>query len=113
MPYLWVNLCDIQSCGVIPNLGSPLMWMVQSRLGDRLLNYVAMSSHGAADDEYLVVECSEDRALAMKDAMELIGVRKMKRKIRTRITAGEPTDAWRRLLFRNPVIIKRTSIGRR
>jgi hypothetical protein len=86
------------------------MLMVQSRLGDKLLNYVAMSSHGAIDDEYLMVECSEDRASAMKDAMELIGVRKMKRKVRTRVTIGEPTDAWRRLLFKDPITIGKVAL---
>lgn len=94
--YLWVNLSDITEVGIIYPLGSPLFVMVRPSLGDKLLTYLAYKSGGAVDRIYFVIRCTEERALAIRDGIELIGRHKLGRKVRTRLTKREPGKSWER-----------------
>lgn len=102
--YLWVNLCDLSEIGIMPSINtSPLMLMVIDNLGDKLLPGVWYNPKGACDEEYVLIESSGDRCEAIKEAIELIGVKKMGRKVRTRSTVNPPRSTWEHVLFRHPV----------
>jgi len=93
--YLWVNLCDLQAIGLIGGVFSPLKMMVQESLGDRLLDGVFWSVKQAMDNIFVVVECTEQRAEDMQGGLEVIGQRKLGRKIRTKTTKRPPGKTWR------------------
>jgi hypothetical protein len=80
--YLLVNILDLDQLGKIGPLGSPLNLMIQEHLGDRMLPG-GVYKKSKIDDCFLIVECTEDRATAIEDALHVIGKHKMKRKVRT------------------------------
>jgi len=88
--YLLVNILDLEAVGTVGPFGSPLNLMVQERLGDRLLPG-GVYSKSKLDDCFCIVECTEDRATAIEDALHVIGKRKIKRKIRTLQRKNMPT----------------------
>lgn len=93
--YLWVNLPDLSVIGTIGPFGSPLNMMVQSDLGDELLPGGAYD-HNSVDHNYVLVHCAPERAEAIQGGLEVIGKTKLRRKLRTRITAKLPTNGkWR------------------
>ena len=93
--YLWVNLMDLHSVGTIGPFGSPLNLMIKQDLGDELLPGAYYQPKGNLDDNYVVVAATEDRAKAIGDALEMIGKRKIGRKIRMRTTVNPPGKTWR------------------
>lgn len=93
--YLWINLCDLHGIGRIGGVFSPLKMMVQERLGDKLLDGSFWSAKRALDDVFVVVECTEERSQALQGGLEVIGNRKLGRKIRTRTTKNPPGKIWR------------------
>lgn len=86
--FLLVNVPDLHQCGTLGALGSVLHLMVSEDLGDQLLPGYCTRKN--LDDVFLVVESSAERCVAMKDALELIGRRKLKRKIRCLIRKRKP-----------------------
>jgi hypothetical protein len=93
--FLLVNLTDLDYLRM-PVFGSALSLMIREDLGDRLHPGAYMRIAGRVDDVVVVVEATPERATAIKDALELIGERKIGRKIRTEIRTGLPTGKnWR------------------
>ena len=91
--YLWLNLSDIFELGTIGSLGSPLNLLLQE--GELLPGHWSKQG-GGVDEVYLVVECTTyDRVVALKDALEVIGKRKLGRNVRTRVTVRKPGKHWR------------------
>jgi len=92
--YLWVNLCDLHKVGTLGPFGSPLNLMIRPDLGDKLLDNTVYHKN-KLDDMFVLVQCLPDRADALQDAIELIGNKKIGRKVRTRITKTMPDNlAW-------------------
>ena len=87
--FLLVNVPDLHQCGTLGTLGSVLNLMVSEALGDRLLPSYCTRKN--LDDVYLVVESTPERCAAMKDALELIGRRKINRKIRCLVRKRKPS----------------------
>jgi len=96
MTYLWINLSDLSEAGTIPGFGSPLNLMIKTSLGDDLLPN-AYAKPDVLDEAYVVVCTSEDRAKALREALEVIFQRKVGRTIRTRTTQNPPTSTWERI----------------
>jgi len=94
MSYLWVNLCDLHKVGTIGPLGSPRTFMLCKNLGDELLEG-AYYSPRSLDDNFVVVSSSPERCEDIRAAIELIGEKKIGRKVRTRLTAKPPGKTWR------------------
>lgn len=93
--YLWINFADLTGLGTIGPFGSPLNFMIRKELGDCLLPGVYVKRKlDKLDEQFVVIECTPDRALAIKPAIELLGKRKIGRVIRTRQTTGLPNKAW-------------------
>ena len=92
--YLWLNLTDLDELGTIGPLGSPLMLMVNQQFGDNLLGAV-LKANGALDDTWAVVECTTERAAAIRDGIEVVAQRKLSRPMRTKITKRPPGPGWR------------------
>ena len=95
--FLWINLLDLDSLGHIPGFGTPLNLMLRPDLGDNLLDGAfCQKKLDRMDEVFLVVGCTEDRATAIKDCLEMLGKRKIKRVVRTRITADNSkiSEAW-------------------
>lgn len=91
--FLWLNLSDIFELGTIDPLGSPLNLLL--REGELLPGHWSKRG-GDVDEVYLVVECpTYDRIVILKDALEVIGKRKLGRKVRTRVTVRKPGKVWR------------------
>lgn len=91
--FLWLNLSDIFELGTIDPFGSPLNLLL--REGELLPGHWSKQG-GGVDEAYLVVECVDhSRVAALKDALEVIGKRKLGRKVRTRVTEREPGKQWR------------------
>jgi len=80
--YLLVNILGLDAIGTIGPFGTPLNLMIQERLGDRLLPG-GVYNKSKLDDCYCIVECTDDRATAIEEALHMLGKRKMKRKVRT------------------------------
>ena len=93
---LWVNLSDLVDVGMASPMGSPLFLMIRADLGDELLPYTVYKPGGAVDRVYFVIQCTENRAQAIQGGIELIGRCRLGRKVRTRLTRGEPTKSWGR-----------------
>lgn len=94
--YLWVNMIDLTELGTIGSFDSPLNLMIRPELSDELLEGVYVKRDlDRLDEQFIVIECTPDRATAIKDAIELLGTRKMKRRVRCRTTQGAPVDAWK------------------
>lgn len=91
--YLWVNLMDLSTLGTIGPFGSPLNLMIRKELGDELLPGCYYHPQ-RLDDNFVVVETKPDRARALVDCLEMIGKRKINRKVRTRITVRLPGKPW-------------------
>jgi len=98
--HLWINLTDLYELGTIGSFGSPLNLMICKDLGDALLPG-AYYSDKRLDDMFVVVSSSPERCEAIKDAMELIGEKKIGRKIRTKETAKPPGKTWRHVIESN------------
>jgi hypothetical protein len=95
MMHLWINLMDLDSVGRVGAFGSPLNLMIRKDLGDELLPGAYYKPSGNLDDNYVVVKTTDDRAEAIGGALELIGKKKIGRKIRMRTTVNPPGKAWR------------------
>jgi len=92
--YLWANIPDLTMLKPLPPLGNPAMLLFSSKFGDNLVGSVIHPDR--LDDAFLVFETTEERAGILRDALELIGNKKIGRKIRTRITKGKPrTPPWK------------------
>ena len=92
LKYIWVNVCDISSCE--PVLGGLCIPLLVFDGCDKLGCY--FKPGGNVDESYLVYKVDdESRAQAMPDCFELIGKRKISRKIRTRLSVKPPDDTWR------------------
>ncbi|MBU1747879.1 MAG: hypothetical protein KKA73_09325, partial [Chloroflexi bacterium] len=76
-------------------LGSPLMLMLRPDLGDQFYPDLVVSHPGQIDEMYVLVETTPERAAALQGGVEFMGERKLKRKVRTRITKGQPGVPWR------------------
>ena len=87
--YLWINLADLADLGKIGSFGSPLNLMVKPELGDKLLPG-AWCSEERVDETYIVVFSSPVRCVAIKDALNILAERKLRRRMRCRITAHAP-----------------------
>ncbi len=92
--YLLINLYDLSSLGTVGPLGSPLNLMVRPELGDTLNTNTTIYKGPNADDEFVIFESSQERCLAVQAGLELIGKRKIGRKIRTflRSRLGRATE---------------------
>ena len=93
--YLWIRLTDIDELGTIGPLGSPINLMIRDDLGDRLVGTV-MARKGEIDEAYIIIEATEERIEAIKDGLDLIGEKKLGRRIRTKVTKKLPQndDKW-------------------
>jgi len=91
--YLWVNVADLDSMGKVGTLGTPLMFMIRPEMGDNLLPGAVYKS-SRLDDIFVIIECADERAQAIKDAIEVLAKARIKRKIRTRITEKPPNGKW-------------------
>lgn len=92
MKYVWVNVCDLSSCE--PVLGGLCVPLLVFDGCDKLGGY--LKTGGNVDECYLVYKVDdESRAQAMPDCFEMMGKRKIGRKIRTRLTANPPGKEWR------------------
>jgi hypothetical protein len=105
--YLWVSLpdvCDLSVYSPIPDTLNPLDLMVLRELGDDLLPGAYIKREivlleDFAEAAYFVIECSSDRAAAIKGGMEAIGKRKLGYPARTRTTERPPNgDAWEHIV---------------
>jgi len=93
--FLWINMLDMQDCGTLPPLGNPALFLINKRLGDKLLPG-AVYHPQKLGNMFVVVETSQDRIDDIVPALELIGEKKIGRKIRTRVTKREPRcPPWR------------------
>lgn len=92
--YLWVNVADLDYMGNLGPLGSPLNLMIRHDLGDTLLPG-AVFSPKRVDDIFVIVECTQERAEAIQGALEVMAKAKIRRKIRTNITAKPPNSTWK------------------
>jgi len=91
--FLWLNLSDVSELGTIGPFGSPINLLL--REGELLSGHWSKQG-GGVDEVYLVVECiTNDRVAVLKDALEVIGKRKLGRDVRTRVTTHEPGKQWR------------------
>lgn len=96
--FLWINLLDLDSLGHIPEFGTPLNLMIRPDLGDDLLEGAfCQKKLDLMDEVFVVVGCTEDRAIAIKDCLEMLGKKRIRRVVRTRITANLPNEAWKRV----------------
>jgi len=97
MSFLWVSIADLLSVGLIGGMFSPIDMMTLPQKGDRRLDYAVIGPKG--DDEYILLECTDERATAIKDVLGIMGKRKspQRRPIRTRITQDEPGPSWQRI----------------
>jgi len=86
--------------GTIGPLGTPLNLMICKDLGDVLLPG-AYCSNKRLDDIFVVASSSPDRCQAIKGAIELIGEKKIGRKIRTREMVKPPGKTWRHVVESN------------
>ncbi len=87
--YLWVNLPDLDLLGSIGPLGSPLQLLLNDR--DVVLDGGWFGVNKHADEMYIIIEVDdEERADALIGALEVIGKRKIGRRIRTRKTQSLP-----------------------
>lgn len=100
--YLWVNMTDLLQMGTIGVFGSVLNMMIRSELGDELLDGAVYKPGHAMDDVYIIVKCAEERAVAIAGGLEVIGERKMRRKVRTHTTKNPPGGAWQWVYIRTP-----------
>lgn len=91
--YLWVNVADLDTMGTIGPLGSPLNLMVRQDLGDTLLPG-GVFNRGRIDEIFVIVECTQERATAIKECLEVMSKVKIKRALRTRITENPPNGKW-------------------
>ena len=92
--YLWVNVPDLTMLKPLPPIGNPAMMVFNSDLGDNLVGSVMHATR--LDDMFLVYGITEERTEILRDALELLGNKKIGRKIRTRITEGKPrTPPWK------------------
>ena len=92
MDYLLVNICDLDSVGKLGGLGSPFLLAVQESLGDKILREAVFNTD-RVDEAYIIIETSPERAQALADFAELIGVKKIGRKVRTIIRHSVPSGA--------------------
>lgn len=91
--YLWLNLSDIFELGTIGPLGSLLNLMLRE---SELLPGHWSKIGGNVDEVYIVIECATyDRVVILKDALEVIGKRKLGRNVRTRVTVRKPGRHWK------------------
>lgn len=100
--YLWVNMTDLLRVGTIGAFGSVLNMMVRSELGDELLDGAVYKPGHAMDDVFIIVKCTEERAEAIAGGLEVIGERKLHRKVRTHTTQNPPGGAWQWVYIRTP-----------
>ena len=92
---LWVNVPDLQTIGTLGVFGSPINLMVHPDLGDEWLDW-GVSHPTRLDEMFMLLRCTKERAEAIQGGLEVIGKRKMKRAVRTKITQREPTRDWKR-----------------
>ena len=92
---LWVNVPDLQTIGTIGAFGSPINLMVHPDLGDERLDW-GVSHPTRLDEMFMLIRCTKERAKAITGGLEVVGKRKMKHAVRTRITQGEPVKGWKR-----------------
>lgn len=95
MTYLWINITDLDGMGTLGPLGSPVTFCIRPELGDRLLEGAYYKPQSNIDDAYLVVETSQERASAIDDVLQLFGVKKLRRKVRTKQTISQPDANWK------------------
>jgi len=91
--YLWLNLSDLSEMGSVGNLCNPIYFMVCPDLGDENVGTYAHADK--LDEVYIVLKSSAERCKAIREAMELIGEKKIGRKVRTRTTKNSPRANWR------------------
>jgi hypothetical protein len=93
--FLLVNLCDLDYLRM-PVFGNALTLMIREDLGDRLLPGAWIRESGKVDEMYVIVEATAERAEAIAGGLEVIGKRKMGRRVRTETRAKVPTGkGWR------------------
>lgn len=91
--YLWVNLIDLSDVGPLASFGSPLNFFILKDKGDQLLDGSYFNPK-VIDETYVIVECTKDRAEAIKGGLSVVGPRKIGREIRTKVTAKLPGNTW-------------------
>jgi hypothetical protein len=95
--YLWVNLIDLSEMGTIgkgdSSFGSPLNFFIMKRFGDELLPGSYFNPK-MIDETYVIIECTPQRAEAIKGGLSVQGPRKIGREIRTKVTAKLPGKTW-------------------
>jgi len=75
-------------------MGSFINLMICPEAGDRLLDGAVMKRGGALDENYIIIETTQERVDALVPAIELVGRKKIGRKIRTRTTVNLPRKVW-------------------
>lgn len=91
--YLWVNLIDLSDVGTVGPFGSPLNFMIRKDMGDELLPGSYFNPK-MIDETYVIIECTSQRAEAIKGGLSVQGPRKIGREIRTKVTAKLPGKTW-------------------
>lgn len=91
--YVWVNAVDLMYPDklTVAGFGNVINFFVNDNLGDRLLPSVYYKPADKLDEMYVIIECvNSERPERIADALEVIGQRKIGRKIRTRISESMP-----------------------
>ena len=89
---LLINLCDLSDLGTLGPLGSPLNLILRPE--DELLPG-AYYRRSVLDQNFVVVRTSPERARLLSEGLNVIGRRKMGRKVRTSMRKRLPHgDGW-------------------
>ena len=93
--HLAVNLADLSGLGTLGSLGSPLNLMLREDLGDELLPGAWQPTGGVLDGAVILVRTTRERAEDLMGGLEVVGKRKLGRKLRCSIRKAIPSKGWR------------------